>query len=66
MTLPLDSESLIDSVRNDFDESVVQLREARLEQRRKDTPAARARVRACLGRVDAVLDMRNDVAHVHR
>ena len=65
-TLPLDSESLIDSVRNDFDESVVQLREARLEQRRKDTPAARARVRACLGRVDAVLDMRNDVAHVHR
>ena len=66
MTLTLDFESLIDSVRNDFDGAVVQLREARSEQRRKDTPAARARVRACLAHVDAVLDMRNDVAHVHR
>jgi hypothetical protein len=66
MTLVLDADSLTCTIRTDFDEACAQLREARLEWRRKDTPGARARVGACLARVDAVLDMWNDTASLPR
>ena len=66
MTLVLDADSLTGSIRTDFDEACAQLREARLGWARKDTPAARIRVRAALARVDAVLDMWNDTASLPR
>lgn len=64
MTLTLTVESMTDSIQVEFDAARVDLVIARQELGRKDTPAARARVAACLARLDAALDMWNEIAHV--
>lgn len=56
----LETATPADGIRADFDLLQRDLDAARADQRRKDTPAARARVRLLLDRLDAVLDMWND------
>lgn len=53
---------LADDIRLDFELLCADLARAKEEVRRKDTPAARARVTACRDQVDAVLDLSNDTA----
>jgi hypothetical protein len=53
---------LDEDIRLDFDLVCAELDLAKQAVRTKDTPAARARLRACRDRVDAILDMRNDAA----
>ena len=62
MTLTLNAESLTDGIRFDFGQVRADLIDARYEQQRKDTPAARARLQDCMTRMNAVLDMWNDSA----
>ena len=60
MTLVANVDTLPDSIQLDLDLARAELVDARLAQRRKDTPAARARVEACLRSLDALLDLWND------
>ena len=60
MTLVADVDTLPDSIRLDLDLARAELVDARLAQRRKDTPAARARVEACRRSLDVLLDLWND------
>ena len=55
-------QSLDEDFRLDFDLARAELDLAKQAVRTKDTPAARARLRACRDEVDAILDMRNDAA----
>jgi hypothetical protein len=49
-----------DGIQLEFDQARADVIDARLDERRKDTPAARARVAGALARLDAVLDRWND------
>jgi hypothetical protein len=60
----LDVDPLIVGIRREFDHARAELVEARLDQLRKDTAAARARVEDCVARMDAVLDQWNEWAEV--
>jgi hypothetical protein len=60
MDLVLEADRLTESIRPEFDEARRDLIQARLDQRRKDTPAARARVEYCLARMDLLLDLWNE------
>ena len=51
-----------DDIRLDFDLACAELALAKQAVRPKDTPADRARLGACMARVDAVLDVRDDAA----
>jgi hypothetical protein len=64
MTLTPAADRLEDSIHQQLDRARTALIHARSEQRRKDTPAARARVQACLATMDAVLDMWNATTRV--
>jgi hypothetical protein len=55
-------QTLDEDIRLDFDLACAGLDLAKQAVRTKDTPTARARLRACRERVDAILDMRNDAA----
>ena len=57
MTLVANVDTLPDRIQLDLDLARVELVDARLAQRRKDTPAARARVEACLRSLDVLLDL---------
>jgi len=53
------ADSVQDALVMDFDLARLDLASARAAQRRKDTPAARARVVACRRRIDGILDAWN-------
>jgi hypothetical protein len=62
MELVLDVDLLTEGIRPAFDEARRDLIEACLDQRRKDTPAARARVEYSSARMDLLLDLWNQSA----
>ena len=62
MTLVANVDTLPDSIQLDLDLARAELVDARFAQRRKDTPAARARVEACLRSLDVLLDLWNDTS----
>ena len=53
------ADSVRDVLRGEFELARLDLAAATAAQRRKDTPAARARVAACLARIDGILDSWN-------
>ena len=62
MTLVANVDTLPHSIQLDLDLAREEFVEARLARRLKDTPAARARVEACLRSLDVLLDLWNDTS----
>jgi hypothetical protein len=61
MELVLDVDHL-PGIQLELDQARTKLLEASLDQRRKDTPAARVRLAECIAYVDLLLDQWNDPA----
>ncbi len=56
------ADSVVDTIRIEFQLACTELRDARRAQVAQDSPASRARVEQAQDRVDAVLDMWNETA----